>query len=31
VGYPRGMSNQGSLVLWEKQTGRISYEFFDLF
>lgn len=31
VGYPRGMSNQGTFVIWEKQTGRISYEFFDLF
>jgi predicted phosphodiesterase len=31
VGYPRGMSNQASLVVWENQTGRISYEFFDLF
>jgi predicted phosphodiesterase len=31
VGYPRGMSNQASFVVWETQTGRISYEFFDLF
>ena len=31
VGYPRGMSNQGSFVVWEKQSGLVSYEFFDLF
>jgi predicted phosphodiesterase len=31
VGYPRGMSNQGSFVVWERQSGRVSYEFFDLF
>ena len=30
VGYPRGMSNQASFIVWEKQTGRVSYEFFDL-
>ena len=31
VGYPRGMSNQASFVVWERQAGRVRYEFFDLF
>jgi predicted phosphodiesterase len=31
VGYPRGMSNQATFVIWERETGRVSYEFYDLF
>lgn len=31
VGYPRGMSKQASFIIWERKTGRISYEFYDLF
>lgn len=31
VGYPRGMSNQATFVIWETETGRVTYEFFDLF
>ena len=31
VGYPRGMSKQATFIIWETMTGRISYEFYDLF
>jgi len=31
VGYPRGMSNQATFVIWERETGRVVYEFYDLF
>ena len=31
VGYPRGMSNQATFLIWERKTGRISYQFYDLF
>jgi predicted phosphodiesterase len=31
VGYPRGTSNQATFVIWERKSGRISYEFYDLF
>ena len=31
VGYPRGMSNQASFVVWERETGKITYLFYDLF
>ncbi len=31
VGYPRGVSNQATFVIWEKEAGRVSYIFYDLF
>ncbi|UCE83617.1 MAG: metallophosphoesterase family protein [Deltaproteobacteria bacterium] len=30
VGYPRGMSGQATFVVWERETGRISYQFYSL-
>jgi len=30
VGYPRGRIDQGSFIVWEVKTGKISYHFFDL-
>jgi predicted phosphodiesterase len=31
VGYPRGINNQATFVVWERESGRISYQFYDLF
>ena len=31
VGYPRGMSDQASFVVWERENGKISYHFYKLF
>lgn len=31
VGYPRGMNDQASFVVWERETGKISYHFYKLF
>jgi predicted phosphodiesterase len=30
AGYPRGLIDQGSFIVWEKETGKISYHFYDL-
>ncbi|MFP3871152.1 MAG: metallophosphoesterase family protein [Syntrophobacteria bacterium] len=31
VGYPRGVSDQGSFVVWETETGKVTYHFYPLF
>ena len=31
VGYPRGMNDQASFVVWDRGTGKIGYHFYELF
>jgi predicted phosphodiesterase len=31
VGYPRGVSEQGSFVVWERKSAKVTYHFFRLF
>ena len=31
AGYPRGMSDEATFVVWDRQTGKITYHFYNLF